>query len=177
MLTYRRSISIVFIALILGIASVLAQVEELDLKIEKSVDNPVPIGAQPVEFRIVVTNVGEKPATGVIIEDKLPQGLAIPDGLAAFTSSGNYDSSMGLWVVGDIAVGEEEIMTLPAVVIATPQPPCIINTAILLAPDDAASHNDVASTALKLPGTWARQRLRRRTLSKSPVKRPRVNAN
>ena len=128
------------------------QAEVLDLKIEKSVDNPVPIGAQPVEFTIVVTNVGEKPATGVIVEDKLPQGLAIPDGLAAFTSSGDYDSSKGLWVVGDIAVGEEEIMTLPAVVTATPQPACIINSAKLLAPDDAAGRYAVASTALKLPG-------------------------
>lgn len=127
------------------------QAEVLDLKIEKLVDNPVPIGAQPVEFTIVVTNVGEKPATGVIVEDRLPQGLAIPDGLAAFTSSGDYDSSKGLWVVGDIAVGEEEIMTLPAVVTATPQPACIINSAKLLAPDDASSRNDVASAAVMLP--------------------------
>ena len=128
------------------------QAEVLDLKIEKSVNNPVPIGAQPVEFMIVVTNVGEKPATGVIVEDKLPQGLAIPDGLAAFTSSGDYDSSKGLWIVGDIAAGEEEVMTLPAVVTATPQPACIINSAKLLAPDDASSRNDVASAAVMSPG-------------------------
>ena len=156
---YRRAgrpVQSVICAVLLALGpcfqSIAAQEDTPELVIRKTVDNASPDGAQPVFFSISVTNQGRGPATGVIVAERLPEGLAIPDGLAAFTSSGYYDAITGLWEIGDIAAGAAETMSLPAIVAAGPQPPCLVNTATLVAPQVGPNHTVSASAVVRSPG-------------------------
>ena len=94
-----------------------------------SVDVPVPGPGQPVQFTITLNNGGADSATAVIVTDKLPAELAIPAGMAAFTSVGTYDAAMGAWVVGDLNPGATALLVIPAIVVAPVQPPCSVNAA------------------------------------------------
>jgi uncharacterized repeat protein (TIGR01451 family) len=100
-----------------------------DLELRMSVDTPVPGPGQPVQFTVTLTNIGTDPATGVIVNDKLPAELAIPAGMAAFTSTGTYTPDTGTWIVGDMAAGATAVLVLPAIVAAATQPPCSANVA------------------------------------------------
>lgn len=127
---------------------------DFDVRVLKSVDNPVPSGSQQtVEFTVEVSNVGEGAATGVVVEDKLPPELAIPEGMAAFTSAGHYDPSSGRWELGDLGPGlPPEILTIPVVITTEPQPVCVLNTASSHMPGDKNPNNDSSYSALRRPG-------------------------
>ncbi len=100
-----------------------------DLALRMSVDVPVPGSGQPVQFTVTLNNVGADPATAVIVTDKLPAELAIPAGMAAFTSVGTYDAATGAWAVGDLGPGATALLVIPAIVVAPVQPPCSVNVA------------------------------------------------
>jgi uncharacterized repeat protein (TIGR01451 family) len=100
-----------------------------DLALGMSVDVPVPGPGQPVQFTVTLDNVGSDQATGVVVTDKLPAGLAIPAGMAAFTSTGVYDPVTGTWTVGDLNPGATELLVIPAIVSTATQPPCSVNVA------------------------------------------------
>jgi uncharacterized repeat protein (TIGR01451 family) len=100
-----------------------------DLELRMSVDIPVPGPGQPVQFTVTLNNVGADPATGVVVNDKLPAELAIPAGMAAFTSTGTYLADTGTWIVGDMPAGATAVLVLPAIVAVATQPPCSANVA------------------------------------------------
>jgi uncharacterized repeat protein (TIGR01451 family) len=89
-----------------------------DLELRMSVDIPVPGPGQPVQFTVTLNNIGTDPATGVVVTDRLPAELAIPAGMAAFTSTGTYRPDTGAWTVGDMAAGATAVLVLPAIVAA-----------------------------------------------------------
>jgi uncharacterized repeat protein (TIGR01451 family) len=124
-----------------------------DLAIEKTVDNPNPIGGEPVEFTVRVTNVGDEPATFVLVHDELPPELAIPDGMAAFVSVGDYDFPTGDWTVGALNPAETAVMTMPAAVITDNPPACIVNEATTALAEDMNPDNDMAIAAIRQAGT------------------------
>jgi uncharacterized repeat protein (TIGR01451 family) len=120
-----------------------------DLELRMSVDIPVPGPGQPVQFTVTLNNIGADPATGVVVTDKLPAELAIPVGMAAFTSTGNYSPDTGAWTVGDMAAGATAVLVLPAIVAAATQPPCSVNVAATSHGLDTQKSNNRAVAAVR----------------------------
>lgn len=102
---------------------------ESDLAVEKSVDNPNLLPDNPAEFTITVVNNGPDAADNIEVTDRLPDGLEIPAGLAAFTSQGTYEESTGLWQVGSLAESQAAEMSVPAIPTNSGQPMCYENVA------------------------------------------------
>jgi uncharacterized repeat protein (TIGR01451 family) len=100
-----------------------------DIALQMSVDVAVPAAGQPVEFTVKASNVGDAVATGVVVNDKLPAELSIPAGRAAFASVGTYDPATGAWSIGSLDPGTSATLVIPAIVVASTQPPCIVNIA------------------------------------------------
>jgi uncharacterized repeat protein (TIGR01451 family) len=127
---------------------------DFDLKVSKTVDNPTPVGPQPtVEFKISVVNKGPGSVTDVVVLDQLPPQLSIPEGMAAYTSTGYYDQDSGRWEVGDLEHNLPEVMTIPALVKADPQPACIINSASTDTEGDVYPGDNESSVSIRLPYT------------------------
>ena len=120
-----------------------------DLELRMSVDIPVPGLGQPVQFTVTLNNIGADPATGVVVTDKLPAELAIPVGMAAFTSTGNYSPDTGAWTVGDMAAGATAVLVLPAIVAAATEPPCSVNVAATSHGLDTQKSNNRAVAAVR----------------------------
>ena len=86
-----------------------------DLIINKIVDNSHPKYLQNVTYTLTAHNNGPDNAAGVIVFDKLPAGLKF------ISSSGNgiYDSTTGMWTIGNLANGENAILQIVAQIIAS----------------------------------------------------------
>jgi large repetitive protein len=73
---------------------------EIDLAVQMVVNNPTPNLGENVTFTVGVANTGPDTATGVVVTDKLPVGLAF---VSSATSQGSYDAGTGVWNVGSLA--------------------------------------------------------------------------
>lgn len=81
---------------------------KIDVELTKTVDNEVaPVGSDAT-FTIVVSNYGPADATGVVVEDRLPDGLSYVD----HSGDGAFDKDTFIWTIGDLAVGESVTMDL-----------------------------------------------------------------
>ncbi len=132
---------------------VLAQSEPYAaVRVRKSVDNATPTAPlQTIEFTIEAVSTGTGTAANVVLQEILPPELEIPDGMAAFTTTGVYDPVSGQWRVGDLEPEQGELMTLPAIVVAEPQPPCIVNN-VSMSIDDSRFVDNRASISIRRPG-------------------------
>jgi uncharacterized repeat protein (TIGR01451 family) len=99
-----------------------------------------------VRYTVTATNNGPDPARAVVVEDRLPAGLAY----VADDASGAYDPVTGLWTVGSLAVGETKTLLLDARV---PGSGDIANTARLhgLVEEDPDPDNDAATATVTAP--------------------------
>lgn len=125
--------------------------------IQQSVDNEILAASAVVEFTVTVTNTGLAAASPGIATLRLsPDLIGTPAGTAPFTSQGTYDIVLGTWDVGDLQVGAEAVLVLPAQVVAQPQQPCAFSLAELW-PDgqgpDATSQQAFGS--VRAPGVAA----------------------
>jgi len=120
-----------------------------DLALQMSVDPIVPTPGQPVEFTVIVRNVGDTTARLVVVSDRLPPELAIPAGLAAFPSVGTYDPTSGEWAVGSLVPGARATLVIPAVIAVTPQPVCSVNVAETTLSGESNTSNNRAVAAVK----------------------------
>ncbi|MEV4339752.1 DUF11 domain-containing protein [Streptomyces sp. NPDC049590] len=82
-----------------------------DLSVTKSADATRVTVGQTVTYRVTVRNTGPNQATGVVVTDELPYGLAF---LSADSASGGYDPVTGEWAVGDVADGATATLVLRA---------------------------------------------------------------
>ena len=75
-----------------------------DLKVIKTVDKSNPKVGEVVTYTIRVENWGPEDATGVEVEDILPEGVELLDGAEPIPddSGGSYDPGTGIWTVGTI---------------------------------------------------------------------------
>jgi uncharacterized repeat protein (TIGR01451 family) len=149
----RIPIFFLMTALVLIAAGLLAQQDEpeVDLQVTKTVDNDTPDSpGQTIEFAIEIKNLSETTAENIVVEDRLPPELAIPEVMVPATSAGTYDIETALWRIDEIAPGQAELLTLPAIVSATPQPACIRNRATLVS-TDAVSHNNASDAIIRRP--------------------------
>ena len=89
--------------------------EIADLELTKTVDQLAPLVGEEVLFTVTVLNKGSSPATGVVVKDLLPEGLAF----VSTTGPGTYDSSTGLWNPDGLDVGEDKTLVLQAQVTIT----------------------------------------------------------
>jgi uncharacterized repeat protein (TIGR01451 family) len=139
--------------LALGIVCAATATAASDIAVEKTVNDAALAPGAAVEFTITVSNHGPDAATGVNVSDKLPAGLAIPAGVAPVASQGDYDAAAGSWAVGELAVGGDAVLAVPAQVVADPLPVCIANRAVAdAAGDDPDYSNNLAIAALRQPG-------------------------
>ncbi|MCP2025221.1 gliding motility-associated-like protein/uncharacterized repeat protein (TIGR01451 family) [Flavobacterium sp. HSC-32F16] len=82
-----------------------------DLSLSKTVNNPTPLIGSQVIFEVVVTNNGPQNNTGVQVTDILPSGYTF----VGFTvSTGTYNSTSGIWTVGNLADGNSETLQIVA---------------------------------------------------------------
>lgn len=123
-----------------------AQSPQQDIAIQKTVDNAFPTGpGQTVEFTVTAENVGSEGMFNITIEDKLPEGLSVPEVMVPYASAGSYSSETGYWELSGIAPGGKQTLTIPAVATGEVVPPCIVNRAKLLKEDDDQYNNDAAA--------------------------------
>ena len=80
-----------------------------DLKIEKSVNDTVLVCDKNLTFTIKVTNNGPVATSGIVASDNLPAGLAF---VSSSATQGSYNSTTGLWAVGNLANGASATLTI-----------------------------------------------------------------
>ncbi|MFL5328736.1 MAG: SdrD B-like domain-containing protein [Gemmataceae bacterium] len=71
--------------------------QRADLGVFASIDDPTPTLGQIITYTIALTNYGADPASGIIVNDPLPAGMAF---VSATTLNGSYDPLTGNWIVG-----------------------------------------------------------------------------
>jgi uncharacterized repeat protein (TIGR01451 family) len=79
-----------------------------DLGITKTVNNTRPKYLQKVTFTLTAHNYEPNNATGVKVTDKLPSGLKF------ISSNGNYNSTTGIWTIGNLANGSNAVLNIIA---------------------------------------------------------------
>lgn len=94
-------------------ATVVATVP-IDVELTKIVDKPAPQFVvdvdEQVTFTITVGNKGPGAATGVVVEDRLPEGLSYLD----HDGDRSFDKDTFIWTIGDLAVGEQVTLNIVA---------------------------------------------------------------
>ena len=83
-----------------------------DLSLTKDVDDPTPDVGSNVTFTVVVSNGGPSDATGVNVTDVLPYGLTF----VSADPAASYNSSTGVWTVGNLANGANATLTIVATI-------------------------------------------------------------
>jgi uncharacterized repeat protein (TIGR01451 family) len=119
--------------------------QQSDLRVIKAVDNARPNVGDTVTFTVTLTNAGPDNATGVAVSDLLPAGLSLE---SATPSEGTYDSTSGLWTVGQVNVGSPVTLVLSArVVSANPATNvATINAADQFDPNDGNNSGSVTES-------------------------------
>lgn len=83
-----------------------------DLSISKTIDDETPDAGATVTFTITVTNEKEQNATGVKVQDKLPNGYTYAGNHTA--TQGTYYPGTGLWDIGTLNAGQSRVLTIEA---------------------------------------------------------------
>ena len=85
----------------------------IDVELVKSVAPATVKVGDETTFTVVVQNKGPQDATGVVVEDRLPEGLSY---VSASVGTGTFDETSLTWTIGDLDVDESVTMTLVATV-------------------------------------------------------------
>ncbi len=117
-------------------------VSSSDLVTVKSVDNSKPNEGELITYSIIVTNNGNSNATNVSLIDKLPVGVTYDSDDAG----GDYNSTTGLWNIGDLLNGISKTLNIKATVNAGTSGKTITNTTNAALADQA----DPSSTGDRL---------------------------
>lgn len=83
--------------------------EKSDVRIEKTVDNANPKNGDEITFTIKVTNDGPNTAKNIEVTDLLPGGLIY---VSSSASQGTFNSSTGVWTVGNLPTGAFATLTI-----------------------------------------------------------------
>lgn len=117
-----------------------------DLSIAKGVSPANPTLGQNVTFTITVTNNSLTAATGVLVNDFLPSGLA----WVSDNSVGAYDANTGLWTVGGLAASASATLQIVATVETTDQV-CNLAQLSVASPIDPDPTNNQSSVCVMAP--------------------------
>ncbi len=116
------------------------------ITVEKTGRTAMFVGNQ-VTYTLTATNSGEAPLTGVTISDTFASGMSYVASSPEGTVS--EDGSTVTWDVGDLAVGEESIVTLT---LQGDETGTMTNTASATATEDASSEAVLEVAILAAPG-------------------------
>jgi uncharacterized repeat protein (TIGR01451 family)/LPXTG-motif cell wall-anchored protein len=106
-----------------------------------------------VDFSIIVTNLGNAPATEVVVEDTLPSFLAL-DGVSATRGDVSVNGATVRVTIGDLAPGETVTISISARVVATAAPPDNSNVATVTSgsgTDDPSNNTSSVSLITEAP--------------------------
>ncbi|MCH5377599.1 MAG: DUF11 domain-containing protein, partial [Planctomycetes bacterium] len=124
-------------------ASITIKTQIADLLVTKTVSDDTPNVDETITFAITVNNSGPDAATGLSLEDALPEGLVY---VSSTPSLGTYEPNNGIWTVGVLDSGSSATLELVARV-TTPDPKS--NTAQVFTVDqadpDSTPNNNVES--------------------------------
>ncbi len=115
----------------------------VDIRVQKSVDNPAPNEGDTVVYTVTVRNNGPDAATGVEISDLLPSDVSYvsDDGAGAYSGS--------LWTIGNLAAGSNTTLNITVTIDSGTAGWVIVNHALLNAVDqverDSSNDSDSAS--------------------------------
>ncbi len=90
-----------------------------DLELVKSVSNDTPVLGEQITFTLTVNHVSGSDTSNVTVQDILPDGFTY----VSDDSSGDYDSSTGIWTIGDLANGGVATLNIDVTVNAPEVPP------------------------------------------------------
>ncbi len=118
-----------------------------DLAIKQTVNNPRPIEKENIIYTITLTNLSSIAVSGVEVTDQLPAGVTF---ISYQATLGAYDSSTGVWTVGNLAESTDVSLFVTASVDTGTLTMRIANCATLTAVDqtDINSANDNACAAI-----------------------------
>jgi uncharacterized repeat protein (TIGR01451 family) len=121
-----------------------------DLGLSKIVSTTTPTNGSSITYTVTLVNNGGNNATGVVVTDLLPAGVAF---VSATPSQGAYVSGTGLWTVGALANGATATLTITATVTAA-NGTTVVNTATITAADqaDGNSGNNTAGATIVVFG-------------------------
>jgi len=83
--------------------------KEADLKIEKTSSVTNPKCGDNFSYTIKVTNLGPGEAKAIQVTDLIPNGIGL---ISSSSSQGTYNSSTGIWSIGNLANSANAILTL-----------------------------------------------------------------
>ncbi|MDO6587797.1 GEVED domain-containing protein [Salipiger sp. 1_MG-2023] len=118
----------------------------LDKRAQDASGTPIGLAAEgtAIDFVLSVSNDGPSAATGVQVRDLIPSGFTyVSDDAAA--QSDSYDPGTGVWVVGDVANGTTETLTIRVTMNATGEH---TNDAEIIASDQVDPDSDPSTGAL-----------------------------
>ena len=118
--------------------------QSADIAVTKTVNNAAPNLGGNVTFTVTAINNGPSNATGVAVTDVLPAGLVY---VSSAVSAGSYNSSTGVWTIGNLANTGTATLTITATV-TTASP--VVNIASRSAGNqpDPNGANDTASVVV-----------------------------
>ncbi|MEJ8802336.1 T9SS type A sorting domain-containing protein [Pontibacter sp. H249] len=119
-----------------------------DVAITNSVNNTTPSQNQDIIYTIRVTNNGPNNATNVVVDDPIPAGLTIT---GYNITAGSIDVANGSWIVGTIANGTSQTLTLYARPTATG--PITLTASQSHTEFDGVSSNNIASSTINVSPT------------------------
>ncbi|MFC4196859.1 hypothetical protein, partial [Pedobacter jamesrossensis] len=90
------------------------EVCSIDRSIEKTVDIPLPELNSEVTFTLKAQNLGTGTALAVSVDDLLPADYQY---ISHSTASGSYNSTTGVWTIGDLAAGAIKTLEIKAKVL------------------------------------------------------------
>ncbi|MHC0443757.1 Ig-like domain-containing protein, partial [Flavobacterium sp. 3-218] len=113
-----------------------------DLGITKTVDIAAPCIGSNVEFTVKVSNLGGNNVSGISVTDSLPSGYTY---VSSTPSVGVYNSTTGVWTIGDVEAQSSMTLKIVATVNASGN---YTNTASLPNDVDTNTANNSASAAV-----------------------------
>ena len=97
-------------------ASFTVNAPQIDLSLTKTVDNTSPLIGETIQFTIGLNNGGPSEATGVQVRDVLPAGLQF---VSSSTQLGTYNSTTGIWNVGNLGSSAAATLLINAIPLGT----------------------------------------------------------
>ena len=118
--------------------------ELADLSLDQTISSTSAAVGEDVTFTLTVANDGSADATGIQVEDLLPEGFEF---VSATPDLGTYDPLTGIWDVGSLDSGETTDLDITATVVEEADPQAYTNIAEIVAanqfdPDSAVNNGD-----------------------------------